>query len=90
MMALDWRGRYHSKKSAVNLVQPGCGLSELRAVPPFRRVPSRELNKKNNKRELMLLSHVEIWNAGMRHMKSCCFFYSRDGNRRKQGTACSL
>ena len=89
MMALDWRGRYHSKKSAVNLVQPGCSLSELRAVPPFRRVPSRELNKKN-KRELMLPSHVEIWNAGMRHMKSCCFFYSRDGNRRKQGTACSL
>ena len=74
MMALDWRGRYHSKESAVNLFQPGCSLSKLRAVPPFRRVPSRELNKKNNKRELMLPRHVELWNAGMRHMKSCFFF----------------
>ena len=38
MMALDWRGRYHSKKSAVNLFQPGFSLSKLRVVPPFRRV----------------------------------------------------
>lgn len=52
MMALDWRGRYHSKKSAVNLVQPGCSLSELRAVPPFRRVPSRELNKKKQQKRI--------------------------------------
>lgn len=52
MMALDWRGRYHSKESAVNLFQPGCSLSKLRAVPPFRRVPSRELNKKKQQKRI--------------------------------------